>query len=85
MTGLAALATAVRAQAPPTSPDQAPRVEAAEVKKLLDKHEAVLVDVRGKEAWDAGHAEGAIHIPEAQVLSRLSDLPKDKLIALYCT
>jgi predicted sulfurtransferase len=86
MTGLAALATAAAAQpAAPTTPDQAPRVEAAEVKRLLDKKEAVLVDVRGKDAWDAGHAEGAVHIPEAQVLSRLADLPKDKLIALYCT
>ena len=85
MTGLAALAVTVRAQAPPTTPDQAPRVEAAEVKRLLEKREAVLVDVRGKEAWDAGHADGAIHIPEAQILSRLSELPKTKLIALYCT
>ena len=79
-------APAVRAQgAVPTSAEQAPRVEAAEVKRLAEKGEAVIVDVRGKDAWDSGHAQGAIHIPEAQILTRLKDLPKDKLIALYCT
>ena len=80
----AAVAAAAQAATPATS-DQAPRVEAAEVKRLADKGEVVLVDVRGEDAWKAGHAQGAIHIPEAQVLSRLKDLPKDKLIALYCT
>ncbi|HEY7512031.1 MAG TPA: rhodanese-like domain-containing protein [Vicinamibacteria bacterium] len=86
--GVAVLVAAVSARAQPavpTSPDQAPRVEAADVKRLVEKGEAVLVDVRGKDAWDAGHAEGALHIPEAQVPARLKDLPKEKLIALYCT
>ena len=73
------------AQAVPTSPDQAPRMEAAEVKRLLEKGEAVLVDVRNKEAFDSGHAEGAIHIPVDQLADRLKELPKDKLIAAYCT
>jgi rhodanese-related sulfurtransferase len=86
MMGVSVLAAAlVRAQPAPTTPEQAPRVEAADVKRLVEKGEAVLVDVRGKDAWDAGHAAGAIHVPEAQVLSRLKDLPKEKLIAFYCT
>ena len=85
LVALAATAAAWAQQAPPTTPEQAPRVEAAEVKRLLEKGEAVLVDVRGADAWASGHAEGAIHIPEAQIPSRLKDLPKEKLIALYCT
>jgi hydroxyacylglutathione hydrolase len=86
--GLAVLiagASVAAQEAAPTSADQAPRMEAAEVKRLVDKGEAVLVDVRGKEAFDSGHAEGALHIPVDQVGARLKDLPKDKLIAAYCT
>ena len=87
MMGVAAIAaaTAGRTQAASPGVDLAPRVEAAEVKRMADKGEAVLVDVRGRDAWNTGHAQGALHVPEAQILSRLADLPKDKLIALYCT
>ena len=80
------VAVAGRAQpAVPASADQAPRIEGAEVKRLVDKGEAVLLDVRNQAGWDAGHAEGAIHIPEAELAARLKELPKDKLIAAYCT
>jgi predicted sulfurtransferase len=82
---LLAAASAGAQPAVPTTADQAPRIDGAEVKRLVDKGEAVLVDVRNKAGWDAGHAEGAIHIPEAQLASRLKELPKDKLIAAYCT
>ncbi|HVR71084.1 MAG TPA: rhodanese-like domain-containing protein [Vicinamibacteria bacterium] len=79
-------AASVRAQqAVPAPADEVPRIEGPEVKRLVDKGEAVLLDVRNKVGWDAGHAEGAIHIPEAQLAARLQELPKDKLIAAYCT
>lgn len=73
------------AQAVPASADQAPRIEAAEAKGLVEKGDAVLLDVRGKDAWDAGHVQGAVHIPLDQLESRLKELPKEKLIAAYCT
>jgi predicted sulfurtransferase len=72
-------------EAVPTTAEQAPRIEAPEAKRLVDKGEAVLLDVRGKEAWDGGHAEGALHIPLNDLAQRLKELPKDKLIAAYCT
>jgi rhodanese-related sulfurtransferase len=64
---------------------EAPRVEAAEVKRLSEKGEAVIIDVRNKEAYDLEHAEGAISIPLGELEGRLKELPKDKLIAAYCT
>jgi predicted sulfurtransferase len=82
---LFAASYAAAQEAAPASADQAPRMDAAEVKRLVEKGDAVLVDVRAKEAFDSGHAEGALHIPVDQVASRLKDLPKDKLIAAYCT
>jgi predicted sulfurtransferase len=72
-------------EAIPANADQAPRIEGSEVKKLVDKGEAVVVDVRDKEAWDMRHVEGALHIPLDQLAQRLKELPKDKLIAAYCT
>jgi rhodanese-related sulfurtransferase len=37
--------------------------------------DAVLVDVREQDEWDAGHAPGAVHIPLAELPSRLEELP----------
>ena len=61
------------------------RIEAAEAKKLVDKGEAILVDVRARAAWDMGHLQGALHIPTDEVTAHLSQLPKNKLIITYCT
>lgn len=79
---IAALPVAAQQKA---STDPAPRMEAAEAKRLVDKGEALLVDVRSKEAWDASHADGSVSVPLDQVATRLKELPKDKLIAAYCT
>ena len=64
---------------------EAPRVAAEEVKRLAEKGEVVIIDTRGKDAYDREHAEGALSIPVAELESRLAELPKDKLIAAYCT
>jgi len=64
---------------------EAPRVAAEEVKRLAEKGEVVIIDTRGKDAYALEHAEGALSIPVAELESRLAELPKDKLIAAYCT
>ncbi len=45
----------------------------------------VVLDVREPWEWASGHIEGAVHIPLEELEARLSQLPKDKLIAAYCT
>jgi rhodanese-related sulfurtransferase/DNA-binding MarR family transcriptional regulator len=52
--------------------------------KLLRKGEVVLVDLRPREEFDAGHIEGALSIPLAELMQRLKELPKDKTVVLYC-
>jgi rhodanese-related sulfurtransferase len=44
----------------------------------------IILDVRAKETFDAGHITGAESFPEADVDTRVSELPKDKLIVAYC-
>ncbi|MBV6701774.1 rhodanese-like domain-containing protein [Kitasatospora aureofaciens] len=44
--------------------------------------DAVLLDVREQDEWDAGHADGALHIPLGQVIARLGELPDEKLYVL---
>lgn len=76
--GTAGRATAAGAAEPP-------RIAAEEVKRLAAKGEVVIIDTRGKDAYDVEHAEGALSFPVGELESRLAELPKDKLIAAYCT
>jgi rhodanese-related sulfurtransferase/DNA-binding HxlR family transcriptional regulator len=46
--------------------------------------EAVLVDVRPSEEFDAGHIEGARSIPLAELEHRLAELPTDREVVAYC-
>ena len=83
--GLIAFLPATAARAAAEGAAEAPRVAAEEVMRLAAKGEVVIIDTRGKDAYDFEHAEGAISIPLAELEGRLAELPKDKLIAAYCT
>ena len=73
----------LRAQAP--APDPAKRVNAADIDALLAKGDVVVLDVReDSELVETGTVKGAIHIPLAQLESRLGELPKDKVILTAC-
>jgi 3-mercaptopyruvate sulfurtransferase SseA len=77
---------AVSAAAAPVDPlAEAPRISAADAKKALDAGKAILIDVRGADAWQAEHAKGAISIPVNEFYTRIGELPKDKQVIAYCT
>ena len=45
----------------------------------------VLLDVRGKGAWDVGHIDGAVFHPHPELTTeRLADYPADTLFVVYC-
>ncbi|MDQ1707560.1 MAG: hypothetical protein QOJ88_771 [Pyrinomonadaceae bacterium] len=69
----------------PVPADGARRVTTAEVKELLDRNEAVVIDVRNEASYNAGHIRGSKLIPEAEVINHLDELPKNKLIVTYCS
>ncbi len=58
-------------------PPSVPSVPATQVPA-----DAVLVDVREQDEWDAGHVEGALHIPLADLPARLDDLPDGEVVVV---
>lgn len=62
-----------------------PRVQPAELQALIDKGDAVAVDVRGTVPFEISHVAGAIWLPLGQLSQRAVELPDDKLIVAYCT
>lgn len=49
-----------------------------------DASTSLLIDSRTIEEFNMGHIEGAINIPVDDIRSRLSEIPKDKKIIVYC-
>ena len=55
------------------------------VKRALADKKAVLIDVREKDEWDAGHLKDARLLPLSQLQEKAPrDLPKDKIAYLHC-
>jgi 3-mercaptopyruvate sulfurtransferase SseA len=71
--------------APPPPADGARRITVTELKDMLARNEAVVIDVRNQASYDAGHIRGAKLIPEAEVVNHSDELPKNKLIVTYCS
>lgn len=61
-------------------PATLPAVDAAAV----DAARATLLDVREDEEWDAGHIDGALHIPMSHLVDRLADLPPARPLTVVC-
>ena len=55
-----------------------------ELRERLARGDAVLIDVRPREEYDAGHIEGARSIPIEELEKRLAELPADREIVAYC-
>jgi hypothetical protein len=77
----------VPASAPAQNPeDKMPRIGVEEAKKLVDAGKAVIIDVRGTEAYKTAHVKGALDYPLPKIEAKdFSGLPKNKRIIAYCT
>ncbi|MFN3429410.1 MAG: rhodanese-like domain-containing protein [Candidatus Sericytochromatia bacterium] len=65
---------------------EAPLIQAAELKRKLDAKEKVLIlDVRSPQAYAREHIPGAKSVPWSKLPEEHKKLPKDWLMALYCT
>lgn len=80
--GLAMGASACGGDNPRNAADSARDAEPAAVATVdvdeafaaAERGDVLLVDVREQSEWDAGHAEDAMHVPLAEVESRLEEL-----------
>ena len=81
---LAMFLAATLATAPKTE-SEVRRITIDEYRAALAKGEAVAVDVRGSVPYELGHLEGAIWAPLGIIKEKAEELPKDKLLVLYCT
>ncbi len=60
--------SSVFADVPAVSPQQAAQMQS--------EKNAVIIDVREKDEWNAGHIAGAIHIPLSEISNRVGELTK---------
>lgn len=59
-------------------------IDREELRQRMRRGEAVLIDVRPGEEYDAGHIEGARSIPIDELDQRLAELPADREVVAYC-
>ena len=83
-------ATAVSPPAPaPSTPQNPAPIHWNEAKPLVESGQAVLVDVRPKPVYDAGHIPGAISLPETsspeEFTTFLNQHPTNATLILYCS
>lgn len=63
-----------------TVPQVTPEALRARLKVRQDA--PAVLDVRARDEWDAGHIEGAVNIPLAELSSRLDEVPAGPLVAM---
>ena len=68
-----------------TPADNARRIGAEELHKLWLTNDVFIIDTRADSAYKQEHIKGSISMPTGTVLDHIADLPRNKLIAAYCT
>ena len=58
-----------------------------QLQKMVDKQNAILVDVRSPQEFEEGHLENAILLPEYEIKECVNQILPDKLkiIIVYCS
>ena len=58
-------------------------IDSAEAHALV-AHGATLLDVRTPDEWAAGHIDGAVLIPVQELDARITELPREHPVVVYC-
>ena len=62
--------------------ESARRIDAEEARRLVASGEAKALDLRPDEEWQDSHLPGALHIPGAELGSRLEEISEHKSLVL---
>ncbi len=65
--------------------DNVRRITVSELRDAMDRGDVFIVDVRSESSYNTGHIKGAHLIPSMQIIERVSELPRDKMIVTYCS
>lgn len=66
--------------------DGVTRISGDDLRVLLARGEAIVVDVRGADSYLKAHIKGAKNIPLNEIAQRAAaELPRDKMIVTYCS
>lgn len=65
-------------------PDPEPPLTRGELSTRMKRGDVVVIDVRPREEFAAGHLPGAVSVPLDELGKRVRELPKDKEIVAYC-
>jgi rhodanese-related sulfurtransferase len=85
---LAAGQLAIARQEVQKDDQEAPRMTVAELLSRLEKHVPVaIVDSRSEGSWESSDKQikGSVRIPIDQIETRMTELPRDKEIIIYCS
>lgn len=63
---------------------EATKISQTDLLKMQQQNDLVILDVRTKAEYDAGHIEGALNISHDKILENLDKIPKDKDLVVYC-
>jgi rhodanese-related sulfurtransferase len=80
-----AAATPTLAAGIPKLAEQLQLIKPEELKALIEGGADILVvDVQPKSIYDQEHIEGSVSFPQAMQINYTGNLPRDKLLILYC-
>jgi predicted sulfurtransferase len=77
--------TATAVATPEPQGDGAHRITPVAAREAIEKGQAIVVDVRSEESYNAGHVKGARWINLNEIEARIKELPRDKMIITYCS
>jgi glyoxylase-like metal-dependent hydrolase (beta-lactamase superfamily II)/rhodanese-related sulfurtransferase len=72
------------AWAQPGRADQVPAIGVAGAPAWLAARDVIVLDVREPQEHAAGHLPGALSIPQADLATRLAEIPKDRDLLVVC-
>ena len=60
------------------------QVTIGDLRRLIEDHDAVIIDAREEPEYARGHIRGALNIPLSQFRSRLEEIPRDRPVYCHC-